>query len=108
MTADFLPAFRPGYLIEEEGDVSVAVYCSGCTNFVVKGFGDEAELQAFKDGKPFRRASNCPYSLDCPSNCREYEAIYAGDAMPGMVEWLKSGRADWPKCPEDFIDKGNA
>ncbi len=96
---------RQGYLIEAEYGSRVAVYCGGCTSFFVKGFSGEEELQSFKDGHPFRRVSNCPYSLDCPSYCREHEVTYAGDAPPQMVEWLESIRSDWPKCPADFIDR---
>jgi hypothetical protein len=94
---------RLGYLFTAEYGTRVAVYCSGCTSFFVKGFSGEEELQDFKNGLPFRRASNCPYSFDCPSRCREHEVTYAGDALPQMVEWLESDRSDWPKCPNDFI-----
>lgn len=94
---------RPGYLITAEDCTRVAVYCNGCTSFFVKGFSGEEELQAFKNGLPFRRASNCPYSLHCPLHCRGHEVTYAGDAPPQMVEWLESDRSDWPKAPEDFI-----
>ena len=40
------------------------------------------------------------------ANGREHEVTYTGDAPPQMVEWLASGRSDWPKAPEDFIEGG--
>ena len=97
---------RLGYLFTAEYGTRVAVYCSGCTSFYVKGFSGEEELQDFKNGLPFRRVSNCPYSRYCPLYCREHEVTYTGDAPPQMVEWLESGRSDWPKAPEDFIEGG--
>jgi hypothetical protein len=99
---------RPGYLITAEDGTRVAVYCSGCTSFFVKGFSGEVELQAFKDGRPFRRVSNCPYSRDCPSYCWGHEVTYVGDAPAQMVEWLESSRSDWPKASEDFVEGGDA
>ena len=99
---------RPGYLFTAEYGTRVAVYCNGCTSFYVKGFSGEEELQDFKNGLPFRRVSNCPYSRYCPLHCREHEVTHTGDAPPQMVEWLESGRSDWPKAPEDFVAGGDA
>ena len=48
------------------------------------------------------------YRQDCPSYCREHEVTYTGDAPPQMVEWLESGRSDWPKAPVDFVAGGDA
>lgn len=95
---------RPGFFFESGQGPRVAVYCCECTSFYVKSFGSHDEVQAFKSGGSFRRASNCPYDRSYSSYCKHYEAICVGEAPLRMVAWLEGDQSDWPKCPEDFIE----
>lgn len=104
MTVPRTSSLLPGYLYQSDDLPNVAFYCEACTSFYVRGFADKQELEAFKAGQPFSRASNCPYCSGYPFRCSEHIVTYVGDAPPRMLAWLEAGQPNWPKCPEDFID----